>query len=191
VRIVGGEWGGKALATPKGDKTRPTTDGNRESVFNILAHGVGHEPARVLDLFAGSGGLGFEALSRGAQRLVSVEEDRAACACIRKNAENFGLGPDRFALLSSGRLSEWGRSLSSKFADFGPFDTVFCDPPYDQELPRRALEALEKHPKLFAPGACLFVETSTREKTPELPGWKLANERSRGTTRLLFYRRGE
>lgn len=192
MRIVGGQWSGRTLSAPKGDATRPTTDASRETIFNVLGHGLGHEARHVLDLFAGTGALGLEALSRGAETVVFVEKERAAIATIEKNAENLGAATSSWRLLRHDRLHEWGKRLAACGESFVPFDTVFCDPPYEERLPERAFRALEKTPGLFAPGALLCIETSTREKSPELPeAWKALESRDRGTTRLLFYRRGE
>jgi 16S rRNA (guanine966-N2)-methyltransferase len=191
MRIVGGQWSGRTLASPKSGATRPTTDATRESLFNILSHGFGHDPRKVLDLFAGTGALGFEALSRGAENVVFVDSDRAACSVIEKNAVALEAPTTSWRLLRSEKPFEWPVQLARCGEPFLPFDTIFCDPPYENRWPERALLALEKRPGLFASGALLCVETSTREPKPELSElWGLMDERERGTTRLLFYRRG-
>jgi len=180
------------LSAPKTEATRPTTDANRETIFNVLLHGYGFEPRHALDLFAGSGALGLEALSAGAQTVVFVESERAAVQAIEKNATSLGAPTTAWRIVRNERIHEWGAQLKKCGESFVPFDLVFCDPPYEERFPERTFRALEKTPEIFAPGALLCVEISTREAAPELPaGWKALEQRSRGTTQLLFYRRGE
>lgn len=175
------------MAAPKGSNTRPTSEAVREGIFNVLAHRFAHEPHRVLDIFAGSGALSFEALSRGAERALMIESDRAALACIQKNREHFGIGSDALKCLTSPRIQEWG-DLISESKDFLPIDTLFCDPPYGKGLVERALKALAKSRVPLAPEALLICEISSRDANPQLPHWTLEDERRRGTTGLLFYR---
>ena len=137
MRIVAGVHKGRPLAAPKGRATRPTADRTREAVFNKLAHAPwspGVEGARVLDLFAGSGALGFEAMSRGAAFCLFVETDPGARGAIRDNVEALGLyGTTRLHRRDA-------TSLGRKPAALGaPFDLVFLDPPYGQGLGARAL----------------------------------------------------
>jgi 16S rRNA (guanine966-N2)-methyltransferase len=125
VRVVAGELGGRRLVAPGGSSTRPTSDRVREATFNALASMGAVDDAQVLDLFAGSGALGIEALSRGAATATFVERDRAALAALRTNLAACGLGPgraevvvgDAAALLATGRLE-------------GPWDLALLDPPY-------------------------------------------------------------
>lgn len=135
MRIIAGRFKGKTLDTPRGAHTRPTSDRVREALFNVLAHGTPQfdfEGARVLDLFAGSGALGLEALSRGARYCLFIDDDASARAAIRRNVEALGL---------TGATKIWRRDA----AGLGPagnlpsFDLVFCDPPYGKGLGPRAL----------------------------------------------------
>src|SRR5690606_38530585 len=125
MRIVGGELRGRRLAAPSGRSIRPTSDRARESLFNVLQHRFGGLPrgARVLDLFAGTGALGLEALSRGAKFCLFVEQDAAARGLIRENVEELGLqGVARIFRRDATRLGEAG--------SLGPFELLFADPPY-------------------------------------------------------------
>src|SRR5689334_21694217 len=140
MRIVGGKFKGRPIAAPEGRGTRPTSDRAREAVFNVLAHAAwstGLEERRVLDLFAGSGALGFEALSRGAAIALFVETDAAARGALRDNIEALGL----FGVTRIHRRD--ATDLGAKPAGLGqPFDLVFLDPPYHAGLGEAALARL-------------------------------------------------
>jgi 16S rRNA (guanine966-N2)-methyltransferase len=135
MRIVAGKFRGTQIEAPKGLATRPTSDRVRQALFNVLEHGAPHfdfEGVRVLDLFAGSGALGLEALSRGARFCVFIEESAQARAAIRRNVEALGL---------TGVTKIWRRD-ATKLGEAGalqPFGLIFCDPPYGKELGERAL----------------------------------------------------
>jgi 16S rRNA (guanine966-N2)-methyltransferase len=135
MRIVAGKFRGANIEAPKGFATRPTSDRVRQALFNVLEHGpprFDFEGARVLDLFAGSGGLGLEALSRGARYAVFIEESAAARAAIRRNVEALGL---------TGVTKIWRRD-ATKLGEAGSlqrFQLIFCDPPYGKGLGERAL----------------------------------------------------
>ncbi len=191
MRIIGGQWGGRRLVAPKGDATRPTTDAHREALFNILMNGMGIEPVSVLDLFAGTGALAWEALSHGAEHAVFVEADPAALKSIESNAATLGVPTSRYAVVRTKQVKDWGRLLVS--LPQAPFDLIFCDPPYGKDLVSRAFDALEPHAeKLFKPGAILVAEIGSEDEVPSVPsGWNSFKDRSYGITRLIFYRRGE
>ncbi|MCJ7527919.1 MAG: 16S rRNA (guanine(966)-N(2))-methyltransferase RsmD [Methyloceanibacter sp.] len=135
MRIVAGKFKGAGIEAPKGLATRPTSDRVRQALFNVLEHGAPRftfDGARVLDLFAGSGALGLEALSRGACFCLFVEESAQARAAIRRNVEALGL---------TGITKIWRRD-ATKLGEAGklqPFNLIFCDPPYGQGLGERAL----------------------------------------------------
>src|SRR3954469_19223536 len=140
MRIVSGSFRGKTLAAPKGEATRPTSDRAREAIFNILEHAPwskGVRDARVIDLFAGSGALGFEALSRGAAFCLFVETDEAARGAIRQNVDNMGL----FGITRVHRRDATDLGVRPG-ADGPAFDLAFLDPPYGKGLGERALERL-------------------------------------------------
>lgn len=137
MRIVGGQHKGKKLSPPTSDKTRPTSDRLRESLFNRLTHGIDGfelEGARVLDLFAGTGALGLEALSRGAAFALFVEDASAARGTIRRNIET---------LEETGRTKLFKRDATrlGKMQRFEPFTLIFLDPPYGKSLAEKALES--------------------------------------------------
>lgn len=182
MRIVGGQFKGRSLVTPAGNATRPTSDRARESIFNILAHAEwapALEERRVLDLFAGSGALGFEAVSRGAAFALFVETSEGARGAIRDNIEALGL-------FGNTRLHRRDATdLGIKPASVGaPFDLVFLDPPYGKGLGERALAGLAKG-GWIAPDALIVFEVSADE-TPETPGFERLDERVYGAARVLF-----
>lgn len=136
MRIVGGQLKGRVLKGPSSSATRPTSDRLRESLFNVLAHAYGDacEGARVLDLFAGTGALGIEALSRGARAALFVEEAAEARGLIRDNVEALGLtGVTRLFRRDAARLGEMGPGE--------PYSLVFCDPPYGKGLAEQSIAA--------------------------------------------------
>jgi 16S rRNA (guanine966-N2)-methyltransferase len=137
MRIVSGRFRGATIEAPKGLATRPTSDRVRQALFNVLEHGVPQfdfHGARVLDLFAGTGALGLEALSRGASFALFIEEAAPARAAIRRNVEALGL---------TGATKIWRRDATKLGAagPLQPFDLVLCDPPYGQALGERAVSA--------------------------------------------------
>lgn len=149
MRVVAGRLGGRALKAPAGDATRPTGARVKEALFSILGDLRG---SRVLDLYAGSGALGIEALSRGAERAVFVENARPALACLRENLARLGL--EGQAHVVAARVAEARRELESR----GPFDLVLCDPPW-REVDRafEELQALAAR-GLLARGGRLVLE---------------------------------
>jgi 16S rRNA (guanine966-N2)-methyltransferase len=173
VRVVAGSFKGRRLAAPRGTRTRPTADRVREALFSMLADVGG---ARVLDLYAGSGALGIEALSRGADSAVFVERDARAVAAIERNLAAVGVE----ATVSRQDVL---RFLAG--AD-GPFDLVFCDPPYDSAS-RLAAPLAERLPKLTAEDARIVTESDKRNPL-ELP-FPLLVEREYGDTRIAIHGR--
>jgi len=176
VRIVGGKHRGRALApVGKGDAAahlRPTTDRVRESLFNLIEHGHRSlEGARVLDLFAGTGALGLEAFSRGAERVLFVEEGTAARALIRKNIE----------ILSAGGATRLVKRDATTLGPLKrePFDIAFADPPYGQGLGEKALASALSGGWL-TPDALIILEEGTEVALPA--GIKLLDHRRYGDT---------
>src|SRR5216683_6620058 len=163
MRIVGGRLGGRPLAAPKSQNIRPTADRLRESLFNILAHGYG-DPiagARVLDLFAGTGALGLEAMSRGAAFALFIDDGAEARALIRQNVEALGLG-------GITRIFRRDATQLGAVHPNEPFGLVFLDPPYRKGLAERALVSLRDGGWL-APDALVIVEEAadTRFAAPD------------------------
>ncbi|WP_269931651.1 16S rRNA (guanine(966)-N(2))-methyltransferase RsmD [Aminobacter sp. HY435] len=180
MRVVGGQLRGRALATPRDHAIRPTTDRTREAVFNMLAHRFGGrlEGARVLDLFAGTGALGIEALSRGAAYCVFIEESAEGRGLIRTNVEAFGL---------TGRTKIFRRDATGlgDAGTLGPFGLVFADPPYGKGLGERALKSARDGGWL-APGALCVVEETASVAFEPGPGFSVVDERSYGETVIRF-----
>jgi 16S rRNA (guanine966-N2)-methyltransferase len=179
VRIVGGEARGRPLRAVPGGSTRPTSDRVRQSLFDVL--GQRCDGLRVLDLFAGTGALGLEALSRGAAAATLVDEDKDACAVALRNAESLG-----YAARCTVMREDVFRALVRLP---GPYDLVFSDPPYAARASGRILEALAKGP-LLAEGGRAVLERDRREPLPEVPGGlRLVEDRRYGDTMLLFVER--
>lgn len=187
MRIIGGSFKGRAIRTPEGRNTRPTSDRARESLFNVLQHAEwapGLEGARVIDAFAGSGALGFEAVSRGAAFCLFVETDAAARGCIRDNVEAFQLfGNTRIHRRSATDLGPKPAGLGTQF------DLAFLDPPYHQGLVPLAIEQLVSG-QWLSPDALVVAETGSDEPPLTADGWIALDERIYGAARVTFLRRG-
>lgn len=187
MRIIGGRHRGRRIEAPKGQDVRPTSDRTREAVFNILAHGLswrGLEGASVLDVFAGTGALGLEALSRGAAHATFIEASPAALKCIQRNAAALGEWRAVTLLrLDACRLPPPPRTAAA------PVDLAFLDPPYGAGLGGAALLGLH-HWGWLGPGAVAIVEAAADEPFQAPHGFVLEDERTWGRTRtfLLAYR---
>lgn len=182
MRIVGGEFGGRRLATPRSDAIRPSSDRLRQALFDVLAHGYDDavNEARVLDLFAGTGALGLEALSRGARHALFVEEDAAARGLIRGNIEALGLtGKTRIFRRDATRLGEAGT--------IPPFDVVFADPPYGRGLGERALASALAGGWL-RPGALAVLEERADVVVAPIPGFAVLERRDVGDSQVVVMR---
>jgi 16S rRNA (guanine966-N2)-methyltransferase len=186
LRIVAGRFKGKSLAAPEGQGTRPTSDRARQAVFNILEHAAwapALADARVIDLFAGSGALGLEALSRGAAFCLFVETDAQARGAIRDNVEAFGLfGATRIHRRDATDLGQ------KPAADGAPFDLAFLDPPYGKGLGDKCLAELAAGGWL-ADDALVVLEVGAREQAPTVEGFALIDERAYGAAKVLFLTR--
>jgi 16S rRNA (guanine966-N2)-methyltransferase len=182
MRIVGGEFRGRPLATPKSSAIRPTSDRTRESLFNILAHGYGDviRDGRVLDLFAGTGAFGIEALSRGAKAALFVENSAEGRALIQANIEAFGLqGKARIMRRDATSLGPAGR--------VEPFNLVFADPPYAKGLGEKALGEAIRGGWIARDGLVLLEERAEIEIVPPSSLFPL-ELRVFGETAIRFYR---
>jgi 16S rRNA (guanine(966)-N(2))-methyltransferase RsmD len=171
VRIIGGAWRSRVIRFAALPGLRPTPDRVRETLFNWLGQRL--DGLTCLDLFAGSGALGFEALSRGAARVVLVERDRAACGALRATA-----------VALEARNCEIVQSDALAYLDAGAerFDCAFVDPPYASGL---AAQALERLPARLAPGARVYVESAER-LVPAAP-WRLLREGRAGAVRFALF----
>lgn len=183
MRIVGGRFRGTRLATPKDRGVRPTSERVREAVFNILTHAIPDfelEGARVLDLFAGTGALGLEAISRGAVFCLFVEQAADARGLIRRNIEQLGL---------TGHTKTFRRDAASLGAAgrIAPFDLVFCDPPYGRGLAGQALAGAAEGGWLV-PGAIIVAEEARDATFEPGAGFALADARDYGDTTIRVAR---
>ncbi|HSU37986.1 MAG TPA: 16S rRNA (guanine(966)-N(2))-methyltransferase RsmD [Polyangiaceae bacterium] len=176
-RVIAGAFRGRSLKVPRGAVTRPTGARVREALFNVLGNITG---VKVLDLYAGSGALAFEALSRGAAHAVLVEHDRAALTCIRENAAALGVEA-RCAIVPL----PLPRALAQA-TQHAPFDLVFCDPPWaDLRAAADTLEDLVRRCALGS-GARLVLEHSARDDVPRVSGLEPADRRVWGDTAVAL-----
>lgn len=189
MRLTGGTDRGRRLVAPRGQRTRPTGAKVREAMFNIL----GPPPdGAVLDLFAGTGALGLEALSRGAARAVFVERDPNALSALRRNIRELGV-EDRAQVIAADVATALRRLAGDGQQGQTRFSWVFLDPPYRQEV--EAVLAELGTDELLAAGAVVVVEHDRRHRPPgsvsgSVAGLFLADRRSYGDTELSFYRGG-
>ena len=184
MRIVAGSLKGRAIVAPEGQGTRPTSDRARQAIFNVLEHAAWAEGvldgARVIDLYAGSGALGYEAISRGASFCLFVETNDGARGAIRENMDAFGL---------FGRTRVHRRSAT----DLGPrpgsageaFTLAFLDPPYGKSLGEETLKKLLEG-NWLAPEAVVVYERGSDEPEIETPGYERMDARDYGAARVLF-----
>jgi 16S rRNA (guanine(966)-N(2))-methyltransferase RsmD len=177
MRVIAGSAKGRKLEAPEGNGTRPTTDRFKEMVFDVLQ---GRVPgARFLDLFSGSGGMGIEALSRGAQRAVMVEADPQAAAYVQKNRDKTGftaqsrlmIVPAETAILQLAREGE-------------RFDLIFMDPPYQKDWENRTADQI-RQAGLLAPEGLLIIESSS-QTVIEPEGWTIVKEKNHRVTKFTF-----
>jgi 16S rRNA (guanine966-N2)-methyltransferase len=189
VRITGGRFGGRVLAAPDDDRVRPTSDKVRQAVFNILAHndfgaGFALENAAVIDLFAGTGAMGIEALSRGARHCLFVDNSAESRAFLRQNVETLAL---------TGATKIWRRDATAlgpmSANSGGPFKLALLDPPYRRNLLLPALNAV-RDGEWLARGALIVMEHHVDEAAPEPAGFEKLDARSYGDTAVTFLRLG-
>lgn len=176
MRIIAGQWRGRPIVAPKGDSTRPTADRTREGLFSMLISRIGSfEGLAVADLFAGSGALGLEALSRGAASCLFVENDRAAIDTLRGNLAKLGATADVRALsvLSLGQAT-------------APLDVVMMDPPYGSGAGSVALDKLARL-GWIGPATWVSVETAFNEPV-QVAGFEIDAERNYGKARITLLR---
>lgn len=188
MRIVAGSLKGRAITAPEGQNTRPTSDRARQAIFNVLEHAAWAEPldgARVIDLYAGSGALGYEAVSRGAAFALFVEIDDEARGAIRENADAWGL---------MGRTRVHRRSATDLGVRPGPageaFDIAFLDPPYGKGLGEQTLARLLEG-NWLKPGATVVFERGSDEPEIDTPGYERLDARDYGAARVLFLKVSE
>ena len=183
MRIVAGTFRGREIKGPANNATRPTSDRVRESIFNILVHGIDGfslEGVRVLDLFAGTGALGLEAISRGAKFCCFVEEDAGARGVIRSNADTCGV---------IGQTRIWRRDATTlgPCSPQSPYELVFADPPYGNGLAEKALASVIEGGWL-AKGGVVVLEEVARAQVADPTGLALLDARTYGDTQVRLYR---
>ncbi len=197
MHIVSGSFRGKTLAAPSGEATRPTSDRARQAIFNILEHAAwsnGVRDVRVIDLFAGSGALGFEALSRGAAFCLFVETDEAARGAIRENVDALDKTGSLFGVTRVHRRDATDLGVRPG-ADGPAFGLAFLDPPYakgppyDKNLGEASLAKLAEGGWL-APGAIVVFERGAAEPAFEVAGFETLDARDYGAARVHFLRFG-
>lgn len=177
MRIISGQWRGRIINAPKGDATRPTADRTREALFSMLTSRLGSfEGLAVADLFAGSGALGFEALSRGAASCIFVEQDRAALDVLRANAERLAIRPDVRAA-----------SVLALGPAPAPLDLIMMDPPYGTGAGAVALDKLNR---LGWVGDATWISIETAKNEPvDVAGFTIDADRTHGKARITLLRR--
>ncbi len=192
MRITGGTLRSRRLVAPKGDLTRPTTDRVREALFSALiargalGHGAG---ACVLDLYAGTGALSFDALSRGAATAILVDNDRAAAAAIRENAAQLGVAPQiRLLPMAVDRaLATLGKEAGAN-QKTPQFDLVFVDPPYARVTSAELVRELAVCVAWLAETGVLVLEHGKRDPAPQVPGLSWEETRAYGDTHVSLGR---
>lgn len=185
MRVDSGSHRGTKLVVPEGKDVRPTSDRARQAIFNILAHGHDAiDEARVLDVFAGSGALGLEALSRGAQSLAAFEQDRAAADCIKRNAAACHETERTVIILGNAT----NPPEAHRYKRFSPADLVFLDPPYGQDLIVPTLTALNDR-GWIAGNALIVAEMGDRDRFTPPAGFVPVDERRYGKAHVMFLRK--
>lgn len=182
MRIVGGRLGGRVLRAPTTHAIRPTSDRLREATFNRLAHAFDNccEDARVIDVFAGTGALGLEAISRGARSALFVDDGSEARALLRENIETLGLG-------GVTRIFRRDATKLGHAPPGAPFTLAFLDPPYGRDLAARTLGVLASGAWL-APMALCVIEEAAEQPLELPPGFAMIDTRVHGDTQVIFAR---
>lgn len=185
MRIVGGNLKGRTIKAPPGRDVRPTSDRAREALFNVLLngrHAISMDGVIVLDVFAGTGALGLEALSRGASHAVFLDNNRASLACIKENAATFGVSDDVSLVNTDARVVGRPPPVLTSGADL-----VFLDPPYRQDLVVSSVARLESEGWIDAQ-ATVIIETESSIGGPEITGFDVLDSRVYGAARITFLR---
>lgn len=181
MRVIAGQYKGRILKSPAGDKTRPTSDRLRETLFNIIAPSIDEE-TRFLDLCAGTGAVGIEAISRGAGFTVFVDKSRKACELIEVNLDALGVPEEQTDVVCL--MSE--NYVARKYDE--PVDFIFYDPPYDSDYGAVLLELGDPASTLLAPNGVFIAEHHAKTVLPDAVGdlrrWRIVKQ---GESRLSFY----
>lgn len=175
MRIIAGSLGGRQFESPKGHKTHPMSDKIRGALFNMLGD---ISDLTVLDPFAGSGAISFEAISRGAKTATAIELDKNAQLAISQNVKTLGL--EKEVTLAASRAISWSRKNITRW-----FDLVICDPPYDK-VQEAQIQKLTTH---VARGGLMILSWPSHLNIPEFPGLTVIKDKSFGNARLIAYRK--
>ncbi|HYM21223.1 MAG TPA: 16S rRNA (guanine(966)-N(2))-methyltransferase RsmD [Candidatus Kapabacteria bacterium] len=180
MRIIAGEYRSRSLRAPKGEKTRPTSDRARETAFNILTNLISLEGTSVLDLFAGSGAFGFEALSRGAARITCVDNSKEAILAMELNVASLGV-TERVKIIRQDVYRWIPQAVDS-------YNVIFADPPYDDNRLPSELLLLLFSSRLLTPDSIVIIEHRTGSRLELPPNAVLIKERSAGEANFTFLR---
>lgn len=184
MRIIGGEFKSRQIVMPKGVEVRPTQDKVREAIFNILGDITGKT---VLELFAGSGAFGIEAISRAAGNVTFVDNNFRCCQTIRANLESLGVSDSRYDIIKANALSVFPRLARSE----EKFDIIFLDPPYYQDIAKKCLINIDSHDIVSACGLVIVEHFKKDALDAELERFVFVDERRYGDTVVtILHRRG-
>jgi 16S rRNA (guanine966-N2)-methyltransferase len=184
MRVTGGHLGGRPIPVPRAE-VRPTSDRVREALFSILGERV--PGARVADLFAGSGSLGLEALSRGAEAVWWVERSHRVLRTLRETVKTLGRGCEAELRVITGDAT---RFLSASGDDPPVFDLIFADPPYGSAWAEKTLRLLAERP-ILRPSGLVILEQGAKDPMPSMKEWEILRDKKYGDTRVVICRRPE
>lgn len=186
MRIIGGEYKSRPIAMPGGVRIRATQDRVREALFNILGDIAGR---KVLELFAGSGAFGIEAISRGAVSVTFVDSNFRCCRTIRSNLESLGIPKSMYTIIKGNALTMPEKFLAPRPAEFGKFDIVFLDPPYYRDMARKCLINIGSY-DIVTPAGLVIAEHFKKDALgAELERLVFVDERRYGDTVITILRR--
>jgi len=183
MRVIAGESRGLRLNSPKSDQVRPTSDMHREMVFNVIADRV--RGSRFLDLFAGTGAVGIEALSRGAECCVFIDNSREAAETVKKNVALAGYG-----MKSRVIRADFINAVDMLARERERFDIVFMDPPYGRGMDERCVPLIESG-SLLCPGGLIITERASREGTPSYAGFEIVKAKEYKTASFFFIKKAD
>jgi 16S rRNA (guanine(966)-N(2))-methyltransferase RsmD len=185
MRIIGGEYKSRSIAMPRGVEMRPTQDKVREALFNILGDISGR---KVLELFAGSGAFGIEAISRGAGSVTFVDNNFRCVQTIKSNLESLGVPKTKYSIIKGNALSV-PEKFRAPAPEFGRYDIVFLDPPYYKDMAKKCLINIDSY-DIVSPVGLVIVEHSKKDALyAELERFVFVDERRYGDTVITIYKR--
>lgn len=188
MRIIGGKYGGRRFQSKAPSGVRPTTDMVRESMFNILVNLVDFKDFKVLDLFAGTGALGIECLSRGAEFCVFVEKNRSTAGIIGEFASSLGIGKFSYDIIISDAAKSLEKTISEK--RYTPFDIVFLDPPYNLNINNRIIDLISRN-RILTDGGLVVSEQSSIQSIILPDNLEIIKEKIFGETKIVVLKNSE